>query len=97
MDVPVPCGLNHANSSFSDPSPRQRAISLAEDETFENGPPRSIYVGTPGDLKYDTIDETGAATTIVWTNAAGLLPLAGITRIYSTVNGTTCSGIIALF
>jgi hypothetical protein len=73
-----------------------RTVDLSADTTFLT-PPRSIYVGTAGNLKVDMYDLDGTTLltgkTIVVTDFQ-VLPFGCVKKIYSTSNGTSASNLV---
>lgn len=74
-----------------------RPVDLTGDTSF-SAPnwPRAIYVGTGGTLKIDVLDIDGATTLTAKTVTVydgQTLPWWCVTKIYSTSNGTTASGL----
>ena len=74
-----------------------RPVDLSADTVFTT-PPRAIYVGGAGILKVDCYDLDG--TTVL--TAKSILvtdfhtpPFGNVTKIYSTANGTTATGVWA--
>jgi len=75
---------------------RMTAVALAGDTTFTAPLPKMVYVGTAGVLKIDCTNRAGVpATGLSVTVGQGFFRLRGITKIYSTANGTTASGVFA--
>jgi len=68
------------------------AINTASDTTLPAGC-RGVYVGGSGNLKVDFV---GGATGITYTGIGGEISMQ-ITKIYSAVNGTTATSILALY
>lgn len=75
-----------------------RPVSLATDTDLTGLDIRSIYVGTGGVIKVDCLDLDGTVTVATTgkdiTVQDGItIPFGCITKIYSTGNGTTASGL----
>ncbi|MEO5730273.1 MAG: hypothetical protein ABI134_35560 [Byssovorax sp.] len=72
-----------------------RPVDLASDTTFTT-PPRAVYVSGEGILMVDCYDLDG--TTVLTAESVlvtgyQVLPFGCITKIYSTTNGTTATGV----
>jgi hypothetical protein len=71
-------------------------VNLAADTTFSAPLPKMVYVGTAGILKIDCPARGGGASVgVSVTVPQGFFRMRGITKIYSTVNGTTALGLFA--
>jgi hypothetical protein len=68
-------------------------VSLAADTTFDS-PTRMIKCIGAGDLK---VDFSNGRTGVLWPFAAGEKEVMQVTKIYSTGNGTTATGVWVLF
>ncbi len=68
-----------------------RSVTLSDTELVPNGVCRALYVGTTGDVKVTTADDTDVTFTAV---PVGILPVQA-KRVFST--GTTASNIVALY
>jgi hypothetical protein len=79
----------------SDPSSARRAqvINLATDTVLTESC-RALYLGTAGDVKVDLVD--GGTAIPFPAHAAGYM-MAQVKKIYSTANGTTATGVVALW
>lgn len=79
----------------ADPILDGTSINLASNTDLvaaAKGPCRAIWVGVAGDVAITTL----GGTDLTFTVAAGLFPV-GASVIKSTANGTTATGIIALY
>jgi len=72
------------------------AVNLGSDTPFAN-PTFGVWVGGAGNLKVDMLNGDAASIGVVFTAvpAGSLMPIQ-VTKIYSTVNGTTATNIVAL-
>ncbi len=67
--------------------------SLAADTSFST-PTRAIRGTGAGVIKVDFVDGGSA---VLWPFADGETQLLQVTKVYSTANGTTCTGVSVLF
>lgn len=71
-------------------------VSLAADATFEV-PTRMVKCVGAGNLKVDFVDGGSLGTGVLWPMTAGEKEIIQVVKIYSTVNGTTATGVWVLF
>jgi hypothetical protein len=68
-------------------------VNLAADTTFED-PTRLIKCVGAGNLK---VDFANGRTGVLWPFSAGEKEVMQVSKIYSTANGTTATGVWVLF
>lgn len=89
----------HGGYDVSDaPFVGARPVDLSSDTDLTGLGIRGIYVGTGGSLKVDTLDITGAVTVAttgktITAQDGAVIPFGCVTKVYSTSNGTTASGL----
>lgn len=82
-----------ATSNDVSSAKRAVAVNLAADTTALTGV-RSIYVGVAGDVK---VDLTDGGTGITFKAHANGYLWAQVSKVYSTVNGTTATDLLLLY